>query len=513
MNRFNKILIGYTGLLILLLVLAMPVGVKSVYAEESLQEEISEELPEAVKKADGTIACEGILYKVSVKATKTAAGEFTVTGFEGKTIKNIKLPEKISYNSREYIVTAIEDYAFYNRNIVTVELPGTLKQIGTGAFAGSDKLTTLSFAENASAALTVGDYAFFECDLLENINFSADKNIVKLGKAAFAYTAVKKLVLPDALKSIEAMAFYMCSGLKKVSLGANVKKIGTEAFAGCSAKLALTIREELKYLIYSEGCFYSNEGKSLINGDFAQGTVTILSGVEKLPAYCFEGNTRITKLIVPEGVKVIGECALKQCTALKSVKLPSTLKTIESYAFYGCSHLEGITIPAGVTAISGNPFMYCPRLATIKVSSENTSFKAKSNMLFSYDMETLWAAPGVKDSVKLPSATRYMMPFAFCGNTLIKKVTFNKGFVMPGLGAFYDCKSLSYVYIPNRSIDFSIDAWVVDEDSAEFCGIFHNCADGLEISLPYSENAGAESSIEQFIMQHCDSSAVLTQRS
>ena len=468
-------------------------------------------VPEAVKKADGKLACEGVLYRITVKATASAAGEVSAAEYEGKTLKSLVIPEKLSYKGKEYKVTGIDDFAFYNRSTVELILPASVKRLGIGAFAGSDKLTTVKFADKG-AELTIDDYAFFECDLLENVNFAADNGIVKIGKAAFAYTPIKSAVLADGCKSIGEMAFYNCSKLKKVSMGANIKKLGTEAFAGCSSKLTLTLRDKLKYISYSDGCFYADNGKTLINGDFAKGTVTIASGIKKIPAYCFEGNKLITKVVVPEGVKLIDDCAFKECTALKSVKLPASVKTIGNYAFYGCSHLTGITIPAGVETIMGNPFMYCPRLATIKVSSDNKCFKAKSNMLFDYDMETLWSAPGVKDSVKLPSTTKFMMPFAFCGNTLMKKFTFNKGFEMPGLGAFYDCKSLAYVYIPNRSIDFSIEAWVVDEDSSEFCGIFHNCAKGLEISLPYSDKAGSESTIEHFIMQHCDSSAILTQR-
>ncbi len=63
----------------------------------------------------------------------------------------------------------------------------------------------------------------------------------------------------------------------------------------------------------------------------------------------YEG--RDESVIVPEGIRTIGEGAFKVCVSLKQVSLPSTLCHIMAGAFKGCRKLRKIQIPQGVTKI------------------------------------------------------------------------------------------------------------------------------------------------------------------
>ena len=59
----------------------------------------------------------------------------------------------------------------------------------------------------------------------------------------------------------------------------------------------------------------------------------------------------IQRLVVSEGITVIGEYAFYECYSLYYVTLPDSLTTIKNSAFSDCNSLESIVIPAGVTAI------------------------------------------------------------------------------------------------------------------------------------------------------------------
>lgn len=102
-----------------------------------------------------------------------------------------------------------------------------------------------------------------------------------------------------------------------------------------------------------------------------------------------ENNTDITidELVIPEGVRNIGERALEML-GMKTVTLPSTLTGIYDRAFFCCTDLESITIPSNVKFINHKVFDSCYRLSSITFlgtvySSNNTDGISLRNDAFS----------------------------------------------------------------------------------------------------------------------------------
>ena len=56
----------------------------------------------------------------------------------------------------------------------------------------------------------------------------------------------------------------------------------------------------------------------------------------------FSGRSDIVKVILPEGVKSIGNNAFENCVNLEEVELPDTLENIGSEAFVNCINLKKI---------------------------------------------------------------------------------------------------------------------------------------------------------------------------
>lgn len=65
---------------------------------------------------------------------------------------------------------------------------------------------------------------------------------------------------------------------------------------------------------------------------------------------------KITKVILPEGLKKIGRSAFRDLTLLESVNIPDTVKSIGERAFSDCYSLKVIIVPEGVTRIDDNAF-------------------------------------------------------------------------------------------------------------------------------------------------------------
>ncbi|MBQ0003017.1 MAG: leucine-rich repeat domain-containing protein [Treponema sp.] len=89
--------------------------------------------------------------------------------------------------------------------------------------------------------------------------------------------------------------------------------------------------------------------------------------LKSLPGYCFMSCTSLTKITIPEEVKVIGEYAFKGCSLLESINLPKGITVIEEFTFDGCSKLNNIVIPNGVTTIGTAAFRNCTSLTEIKI--------------------------------------------------------------------------------------------------------------------------------------------------
>lgn len=65
-------------------------------------------------------------------------------------------------------------------------------------------------------------------------------------------------------------------------------------------------------------------------------------------------KARTTRVIVGEGITILGTAAFYGHNVLTSITLPSTLETIGTHCFSQCSALKSIRIPAPVTSLLGS---------------------------------------------------------------------------------------------------------------------------------------------------------------
>ena len=99
----------------------------------------------------------------------------------------------------------------------------------------------------------------------------------------------------------------------------------------------------------------------------------------------FEGCSKLTSVVIPEGVREIGNDAFWGCDALEQVFLPSTLEKIEYNAFRNCESLTEIIIPDGVWSIGMDAFTGCKNLKDIYVPSSVISVEMDAFYTFNDD--------------------------------------------------------------------------------------------------------------------------------
>lgn len=233
----------------------------------------------------------------------------------------------------------------------------------------------------------------------------------------------------------------------------------------------------------------------------------------------FHGCDCLESIILPKGIKRVGESAFEYCRNLTSIEMPDGLQTISKSAFYGCSSLRSIEIPAGVKTI-GNWALGCINLEEIKVNSQNTYFKSFDGILYTVNQDTLIKFPCKKDVLDytIPSGTKKIASGAFqdCTalciinlpntlleigdnafiNTSIKSIKIPKGVLSVGKMAFSQCNYLERVEIPGTITHLGERAFtecnkltdVIVEDGITGIGdnVFANCHSLTRVDLPAS---------------------------
>lgn len=260
-------------------------------------------------------------------------------------------------------VTAIGFRAFVDCNSLTsITLPfigSKTDNLGSMRFnyifGGADEFTNpyvpLSLKKvTVTGGETVGDFAFFNCFKLTEINLP--ESVTVIGNYAFnGCKGVKMMPLPEAVKTIGNYAFYGCRRLKELVLGKNVETIGIGAFGGCDGLLEMVIPDSVAAL-YNEtflGC------ARLEN-------VTLPEGLISIGTRAFGDCIRLDGIKIPSTVKYIGEGAFGGCESLKRIDIPDGVTTLATGMFAGCKNLESITIPKSVTHIGDDVFAECEKL-------------------------------------------------------------------------------------------------------------------------------------------------------
>ena len=209
------------------------------------------------------------------------------SGYSG----DVKIPERVSYNSIEFTVVKIDNDAFYScRDLTSVEIPETVTSIGRNAFWGCSGLTSITIP---SSVTTIGSGAFGGCKSLTTITIP--DGVTNINESAFAYCYnLTSITIPDGVTNINESAFRDCNSLTSMTIPDNVIIIENYAFQNCSSLTHVTIGKSVTNMGYQvfNGCTALTEVTSRIENPFA------------INNNCFPSKVKQSALlIVPKGTK------------------------------------------------------------------------------------------------------------------------------------------------------------------------------------------------------------------
>ncbi len=274
---------------------------------------------------------------------------------------------------------SIGDYAFdMCESLKSIHIPSTVSEIGEGAFSWCYDLESITVgaqntkytavngvlytkdmetlllypAKKAATSFTIPDTvkviaadAFWCAENLTNVIFN--ESLETIGHGAFHASSITSFIPGDNLKEIGGGAFQNCMYLSTILLPDGIEKVGASAF----------------YNTY----YYSNEsnwennllyiGKYLVDSKEVITSCDIKEGTRLIAdmTFCFREN--LSRVTLPDSLKIIGEGAFSSCESLPIIGLNQGLEVIGNFAFAACRQLRQIVIPESVKSIGDGAFM------------------------------------------------------------------------------------------------------------------------------------------------------------
>lgn len=305
-------------------------------------------------------------------------------------------------------VSVIAAAAFYqNENIVSVEIPGSVKQIEGSQDKG----------------------AFSECANLE------------------------KVILHEGVEEIGMSTFFNCEKLCEIDVPATITKIGAYAFGNTPFQ-----QEKGEMVIVNDILLrcYRDEVKTVIP-----------DGVKVIGAGAFEQNTTLEEVYIPDSVIRIDKWAFYECKNLRTVKLPKYLCGIGECAFEytpwidACPALD-IHIPEGIACIEENGFKgisFGERKELIKWEN----FHRMMGQDIPVRKESDIKGPSISNVV-FSSNVKQVGNMAFCG-CQIQNLQLNEGLEQIGEYAFCGSKPLTDVILPDSLTEVGENAFARCNDN------------------------------------------------
>ena len=299
----------------------------------------------------------------------------------------------------DYTVTAIAagtssngPFTSVQSTLTSITIPETIISIGNYAFYDCTMLTEINYNAKSANDLTVYNYVFGNAGRAsEGITVNFGEGVEKVPAMLFRPSIASDVVEPNIIKvnfsstitSIGANAFEDCHSLTSVTFGDNSKltTIGSYAFSYCSSLTSIIIPEGVTSIGESafDACYALAEVYNY-SPSFTVPQGTSDSSVGYLGAYAkvvynaddFTGEKPATRIktvgnmqYYDDGSDFIALAPAIARDSLTTVSLDSRTTEINQAAFYHCYSLTSVTIPEGVTSIGERAFNSCYALAEV----------------------------------------------------------------------------------------------------------------------------------------------------
>ena len=263
------------------------------------------------------------------KSNHEAAIDIEYTG-------QITVDNTINHDGVDYPVAKIGNFAFFNTQIQSITIKGSVKKLGAYAFAECKCLDIIDLSK--TKVKEIPPYCFFNSGIR---NIILPDDLLTFGEMSFSSTPLLNLKVPDTVTDFGNMSVYSNKQLKNLDLSnTQVTSLKPSTFKNC----------------------------------YSLTDVKLPTKLTVIPDELF-ANTKIKTIELPPTIQVIGKRAFRHCTRLQSFTFPSKVYMIDEGAFKECASLDNLDMTnLNITELSAQVFKSCDSLRTIKLPKILTAF-------------------------------------------------------------------------------------------------------------------------------------------
>ena len=416
------------------------------------------------------------------------------------------------------MVTFVYDHLCDNCDKLTsVSFPVGIQTIGGYAFNGCDKLASITFEESSKHSLSIETAAFKDCVALEDITYPGQLSV--LGNSAYQGCENLKSVIFNKNEqyqpalTIGDYTFAQCSLINTLSFPGRLTSVGNYTFSDCTYLTNLTFEDSNEAVTLGSGatgetgrrnmlplfgnsnltslymgrnvdytadkdCSYSPfyNQQFLTDVRFSQaGTVTyckdyllykvnncesliLPESLTTIGNWTFRGMSKLGGIVIPNAVTTIGTYAFADDIALKSASLSTSCPWLKEGLFSECGKLQAITIPMVVNKMDTQMFTNCTSLTSVTFDDDKDliemaygSSDVNNGLFRDCPVETLYLGRWLSYNTEVPSRS----PFYSIAE--LKNLTLGKYLKVVDKYMFSYCTGLENVYVPDNIT--SINMW------------------------------------------------------
>lgn len=334
----------------------------------------------------------------------------TVTVISASAFRGMENLKKINLNEG---ITHIYAYAFAScPNLVSLRLPDSVEYMYDYLFSDCTSLKEITWPGNDVEM----DAETFYGSSIEKINLS--EGMTFLDEYFFRYTKVTSVTVPSTVDLVMPKAFYQSIGHHTVetvifqdeqsvnfdclerSNSPALKNVYLRHFPTGMREAFLTaynvayddasgywhctyVGDYSSYEVHNDAAFdyiINENGEAVLIKYTGYNPYIVLPETVGFPDINYGvvteigsgtfTDTGVTKVIISDTVKRIGNYAFKNCSTVTTIEIPDSVTEIGNGAFYGCTALETLALPETVTEIGAKAFKGCNALTTINWPSQ-----------------------------------------------------------------------------------------------------------------------------------------------
>lgn len=333
--------------------------------------------------------------------------------------KDIVLPD--SYNGESYSI--FNYALSHKPRLKSVKLSLGVKDIGRNILFGSDNVTSLTVDGGNAKYHAAGNCVIDTADKkfvlgCKTSIIPTDGSVTVIGSNVFCHNATivnAAFKIPDSVTNVEDDAFEDCVGIMRTAADGviYVDKWMYSVLGSSIDTEPIDIELEEGTVGICDSALYFNTSYYVRE---ALRSVRFNAELKYVGSYAFAGCKKLTDIAMNDGLLSIGEYAFFLCGSLQEAVIPDSVNTVGSCVFYECANLKYVKLPAGITEIGGYMFRKCSALEMVVIPQSVTFIQNGTFMdgpdtvgIYYCGTEEQWNAVRIAsyDNTAIVNATKY----------------------------------------------------------------------------------------------------------